>query len=51
MAHSSKFVLSDLNSEADDLKAEKNHAFIHVDFFENIRLIELSFLKNQGDKL
>ena len=50
-AHSSNFNLSDLNSEADGLKAEKNHAFMHVDFFENIRLIELDFLKNQGGKL
>ena len=44
-AHSSEFDLSDLNSEADGLKAEKNHAFMHVDFFKNIRLIELGFFK------
>ena len=50
-AHSLGFDLLDLNSEADGLKTEKNHAFMYVDFFENIRLIELSFLKNQGDKL
>ena len=50
-ARSSGFDLSDLNSEVDSLKSEKNHASMHVDFFENIQLIELVFSKNQGDKL
>ena len=50
-ARSSKFNLSDLNFEADGLKAEKNYAFMHVDFFKNIRLNKLGFSKNQGGKL
>ena len=32
MACFSGFDLSDLNFEADGLKAEKNHALMHVDF-------------------
>ena len=50
-ACSSEFDPSDLNSEADDIKAEENRASMHVDSFENIRLNKLGFSKNQGGKL